>query len=206
MKPEKFITMRKLYFLFIASLIAQATVAQQKHQQFSIAFSNNAPAKPFDKFAGFFTENFHPGIEAGYSFSLAAAKKHEWFQGIRAGYFYHRFVQHGISLYTDFGYSYKFNRHISANASLGLGTMLSIPETANLVLNDKGEYEFNSDASRLQAIVPFSIAANYTVNPSAKKPVQLFSKYQQKVQFGFINEYVPILPYSSLSVGCAWQL
>jgi hypothetical protein len=32
---------------------------------------------------------------------------------------------------------------------------------------------------------------------------ELFWKYQQRVQFGFIKEYVPVLPYSSLSLGIA---
>jgi len=191
--------------LFVVS-VCQATAQTFKAQYVSLAISNNAPAKPFEKFGGFFSQNFHPGIEAGYRFDWSAEKKHAWFQEIQASYFYHRFVQHGISLYTGAGYRYKFNRHLAADGSLGIGGVLSIPATANLSLNDKGEYEYNKNAARLQAIVPLSISVSYIIDPSAKRPVELFWKYQQRVQFGFIKEYVPVLPYSSLSLGVALQL
>jgi len=191
--------------LFVVS-VCQATAQTFKAQYVSLAISNNAPAKPFEKFGGFFTQNFHPGIEAAYRFEWSAGKKHAWFQDIQASYFYHRFVQHGISLYTDAGYRYKFNRHLAADGSLGIGGVLSIPATANLSLNNKGEYEYSQSAARLQAIVPLSISVSYIIDPSAKRPVELFWKYQQRVQFGFIKEYVPVLPYSSLSLGVALQL
>ena len=191
--------------LFVVS-VCQATAQPFKAQYVSLAISNNAPAKPFEKFGGFFTQNFHPGIEAAYRFDWSAGKKHAWFQDMQASYFYHRFVQHGISLYTGAGYRYKFNRHLAADGSLGIGGVLSIPATANLSLNDKGEYEYNQSAARLQGIVPLSISVSYIIDPSAKRPVELFWKYQQRVQFGFIKEYVPVLPYSSLSLGVALHL
>jgi hypothetical protein len=62
-------------------------------------------------------------------------KKCEWFQDVQAAYFYHRFVQHGFNLYTDFGYRYKFNRFFSSDVSLGAGCMLSVPATANHLLS-----------------------------------------------------------------------
>jgi hypothetical protein len=199
--------MKKLIYLSMLPLLFNVAIAQNKRpKQMSFAVSNVMPAMPFGKFAGFFNQNFHPGIEAGYTVTWKKIKKHEWFQDIQAEYFYHRFVQHGFSLYTDFGYRYNFNRFLSSDISLGAGCMLSVPATASLVLNDKGDYDFNPHAARLQTIAPFNIGLAYVVKPSAKKPVKIFSRYQQKIQCAFIKEYVPLLPYTSLSLGIAVSL
>jgi hypothetical protein len=201
--------MKTIFFLCLLSFAFAGLKAQKstrRPKQLSIALFNTAPSKPFEEFAGLFTENIHPGIELGYGITWSEKKKHDWYQQVKTSYFYHRFVQHGISLYTDFGYRYKFNRRFNIDMALGAGYMQSIPATAVLKLNKNGEYEEAKGMGRAQFITPFTMGTGYTVNPSAKRPVKLFAQYQQKIQFPFISEYVPLLPYCSFILGASIRI
>ena len=186
------------FFTLLAFVIA-TNVNGQKYE--SIAIYNTQPAMPFGKFAELFTGRFHPGVEYGRGFTLSSKKKHDWFLELKGGYFFHRFVQHGIPAYANAGYRYKFNSRFSAETSIGAGGMLSIPATGKYKLNDNGEYENNKGIGRLQAIATYGIGGSYLVRPSAKKPIRVFVQYQQKLQFPFIKTYVPLLPYNSFMIG-----
>ena len=85
--------------------------AQKKGKAISFALTNNHSAYPFSKLGSLFTKEYHPGFEAGYSFNWKTKPKHDWYQSFKAGYFYHRFVQHAIPLYTQLGYRYKLKTH-----------------------------------------------------------------------------------------------
>ena len=71
----------------------------------SIAFTNAHSQMPFHSFSRLFYAEWHPGVEIGTGFTWSAKKKHDWIQAIRIGYFYHAFIQHSISLYTETGYA-----------------------------------------------------------------------------------------------------
>src|SRR6476661_4448324 len=128
------ITMKRLSIIAVVLLTGLGASSQKKY--FSLAAFNTQTAMPFGKFAGLFTDQFHPGIEAGYGINISAKEKHDWFVEFRIACFYHRFVQTGIPLYASFGYRYKFSDRFSAETSLGAGYMHSVPATAKLKLND----------------------------------------------------------------------
>ena len=191
-------------FLTLLAFVIANNVNGQKYE--SIAIYNTQPAMPFGKFAELFTGRLHPGVEYGRGFTLSSKTKHDWFLELKGGYFFHRFVQHGIPAYASAGYRYKFNSRFSAETSIGAGGMLSIPATGKYKLNDNGEYENNKGIGRLQAIATYSIGGSYLVQPSAKKPIRVFVQYQQKLQFPFIKTYVPLLPYNSFMIGITRSL
>jgi len=191
-----------ILFGLVLVLAVQAQAQKEKKQKFiSLAFTNSQTAMPFSKFSRLFMSDLHPGIEAGLGFNWKTKKKHDWFQEFRAGYFFHRFVQHGIPVYTNLGYRYKFSTRFSAEALLGGGYLHSIPATAKLKLDDNGEYKNNKGIGRVQGMVNFSVRASYLVNPSAKQPMRLFMQYQQQLQMPFVKSYVPLLPYNVLMIG-----
>ena len=198
--------MKKNILFILAFTTLFLTASAQRTKEIGIAISNSNTAFPFSKFGSLFSGVFHPGVEFSYGFNWKSKKKHDWFQDIKAGYFYHRFMQHGISLYTDLGYRYKFNQHITADAAMGFGYMHSIPATAVLKLNDEGEYENGKGIGRAQAIAPFTLGIGYTINPSSARPLKLFAQYQQKLQFPFVKSYVPLLPYNSFMIGLSKPL
>lgn len=187
------------FFLMLMSFVIANEVHSQKYE--SIGIYNTQTAMPFGKFAGLFTGPVHPGIEYGRGFILSSKEKHDWFLEIKAGYFFHRFVQHGIPVYANAGYRYKISSRICAETSVGAGGMQSIPATGKYKLNDNGEYENNKGIGRVQAIATYGIGGSYLLTPSAKKPMRGFLLYQQKLQFPFIRTYVPLLPYNSFMIG-----
>src|SRR6185312_1702521 len=178
--------------LFVSTL-----ATAQNGKTISVAFLNTASAYPFSQFGKLIAGVEHPGLEIGYNFNWKTKNKHDWFQEIKVSYFYHRFVQHGIPLYTDIGYRYKFSHAISAQTSLGAGYMQSIPATAKLKLDANGEYKKNKGIGRSQAVAVLSFGLGYTIH-SLKKTPRLFITYQQFLQTPFVKAYVPILPYNSL--------
>lgn len=154
-----------LAILFIFSILFSSA---QNNRQISIAFLNTASAYPFSQFGKLLSGIEHPGIEIGYSFNWKTKSKHDWFQEIKLSYFYHRFVQHGIPLYTDIDYRYKFSNALDAQVALGAGYMQSIAATAKLKLSDNGEYKSDKGAGRSQALAIANFSVGYVLHPSAK--------------------------------------
>jgi hypothetical protein len=191
--------MKQIFIIAIAFSIAQSVSGQDRYV--SLAAFNTQTAIPLGKFAGLFTDQFHPGVEAGYGKNFFSKEKHEWFIELKIACFYHRFVQAGIPLYINFGYRYKIADRFSVETSIGLGYMHSIPATAKLKLNDDGVYVNNKGLGRMQAMATFGLGLGYTINPFAKKPVTAFTVYQQRIQMPFVRSYVPMLPYNSFILG-----
>ncbi|OSZ77788.1 hypothetical protein CAP36_15625 [Chitinophagaceae bacterium IBVUCB2] len=190
--------------IIIIFLTVQVTAQQKKY--FSAAIFTTQNALPFGKFTGLFGGTFHPGFELGYGKVLRPKTKHEWFLELRLAYFFHRYVQHGIPLYLNFGYRYKINNRLSAETSLGAGYMHSIPATAKLKLNENGEYENNKGAGRMQATASYALGFSYILNPASLQPLRIFTTYQQRLQMPFVKSYVPLLPYNSFMIGLSQPL
>ena len=191
----------------LLSLLFITTFASaQKKKEISIAFVNAASAYPFSQFGSLVTNVQQPGIELGYGFNWKTKNKHDWYQEIKFGWLYHRFVQNAFSLYTDVGYRYKFSPHWIAQAAIGAGYLHSVPATAKLKLDDNGEYKNDKGIGRAQAMAVLNFGAGYIIHPSGKKPLKIFITYQQFLQTPFVNAYVPILPYNSLLIGCSMPL
>ncbi|MES1214643.1 MAG: hypothetical protein ABUT20_03920 [Bacteroidota bacterium] len=178
----------------------------QNHQYWSVATFNTQTDYPFGKFAGMFSKVYHPGIEVTLGKNFSVKQKHDWFWDIRAAYFYHRFVQHGIPLYANIGYRYKAGIRFSSDISIGAGYMQSIPATAKLKLDADGDYKTNKGIGRSQAIAALSISAGYSLHPFSERPTKLFIAYQQRLQMPFVRSYVPLLPYNSFMIGVSRSL
>ena len=106
-----------------------------------------------------------------------------------------------MPVYLNFGYRYKINDHFFAETSFGAGYMHSIPATAKLKLNRNGYYVKNKGVGRMQAVVAYTLGFGYIPNPSAARPMRIFTAYKQMVQMPFVTSYVPLLPYNSFAIG-----
>jgi len=191
----------KQLLLTIALSGTMMLLTAQTKDYIGIAVYNTQNAMPFGKFTGMFKEQFHPGIEAIYGRTLSEKKSHSWFLEARLSYFYHRYVQHGIPLYMNFGYKYKFNKYFFAETSVGAGYFHSIPATSKLKLDSDGDYVNNKGIGRAQATASYSLGLGYTFQPSSGIPISLFVCYQQRIQTPFVRSYVPILPYNTFMIG-----
>jgi hypothetical protein len=193
-------------FTFCVLILFNMSIAYaQKKQSVSIAFTDNASSYPFGIFIGFASEPVHAGFEAAWTHNQRK-RKHDWFWEIRAGYFYHQFVQHGIPIYADFGYRYLFFKHISADVSLGAGYFHSIPATEVYKSDGSGNYKDAKGIGRPQVMIPFTMGLNYEFRFSEHRDAKIFFQYQQRLQAPFVNNYVPVLPYNQVAIGFALQL
>lgn len=193
--------MKKLFLIpFLLMLVGQAG-AQKKERYILLSAGTVQNALPLGKFAGLFGEILHPGFELGYGRVLKSRQHHDWLLEYRAGYFYHRFVQHALPLTVNLAYRYKINPRWSANLSLGAGYLHSLPATDKWRLNENGEYENDKGLGRMQGTATLSLGAQWVVNPSAARPVRLTVDYQQRLQFPFVKSYVPLLPYNGFQLG-----
>jgi hypothetical protein len=191
------------YFVLTSLFIVYcnfSSAQSDSKKYFSIGIYNTQNELPYGKFAGLFSEIFHPGIETGIGKNFSSTNKHDWFAELKISYFYHRFIQHGIPVYGNLGYRYKFSDRFSAEASLGLGYMHSIPASSKFKL-ENGEYTNNKGVGRMQGMVNNALGINYAIHPVAKKPITAFLLYQQRLQLPFIKSYVPLLPYNSFQLG-----
>jgi hypothetical protein len=180
--------------------------AQRPGRFVSVAVTNQHSAYPFSVFAGLFAKDFHPGFEVGYGFNWKSATKHDWYQAFKAGYFYHRFVQHAIPLYTQFGYRYKLQEHFRFSAALGAGYLHSVPATAVLKMDSDGTYKNAKGIGRGQALLNFTIGALYNLSKSEQNATDIFLEYGQEIQTPFIKSYVPLLPYNHIALGITHSL
>ena len=172
----------------------------QKHrpEHLSVAITTLHTDFPFGSFGKLFTQEFHPGIEIGTGFNWKTKTKHDWFQTIKVGYSYQRFVQHTIPIYTEFGYRYRFFKTYSAEASVGAGYLHAISAEPIFVLQDDGSYEKKPNLGKPQAMGTVSFAIDKKISsPGAN----VFLNYQQRIQFPFIKSYVPLLPANIIMLG-----
>jgi len=190
--------------LFIFSFFVFIQLQGQSKYRLSVAFTDNASAYPFAVFTGFVKEPIHPGVEFGWSRNFREKKNHDWFRDVKLGYFYHRFVQHGIPLYVNYGYRYKFSKTFNADAALGAGYFHSIAATEVLKLDDAGNYKNAKGIGRPQAMAALTIGTGYVFYLNKDQPVKLFLQYQARIQTPFVKSYVPILPYNQAAIGISF--
>ncbi len=188
-----------MLILFTLTLAASSQ-SQQKYYISAAVFSTQT-AMPFGKFTALVAKPLHMGAELGYGKNFSIKKKSEWFMEVKAAFFYHRYVQAAIPLTFNVGYRYKIIERLYAASSAGAGYMHSIPATAKLKLNSEGEYKNDKGIGRMQATATFNVGLSYVVTPNAKRPLSIFTNYQQQLQFPFVKSYVPLLPYNSFSFG-----
>jgi len=199
--------MRKFLLLLPCMYTVIAAEAQQKKRQTYVmaAISNAHTAKPLGSFIALFTEEIHPGFEVGGGINWKSKPKHDWFQEVRFGYFYHRYVQHSLSFYTDFGYRYKLPLDISLEARLGGGfTRVIVANEVFMDGLDKGRQYTQIVSGRSQAIITSSFVVNKGI--SKKTASKVFFQYQQRVQTPFVQSYIPLLPYNMAMFGATFPL
>lgn len=189
------------YFFTIAAFVITLKASAQQNSYFTASIFNTQSAMPFGKFSGLVSGIIHPGIEIGNGKSFWHKEKHYWYREFKIGYFYHRYVQHGLPLYLDFGYSHTVTKEFSAKASVGGGYMHSITAADKFKLNSNGEYKNNKGIGRMQGIATFGFGLEYKLKTSSSGPLVIFTNYQQRIQFPFVKSYVPLLPYNSLMLG-----
>lgn len=194
------------YFYFIAFFIlirAPFSLAQETATRsipVELSFFNNGTFMPGKGILGVWSPTFHPGLSLGTRFYYTRKEKTQWFQSAKLGYFYHRHAQHGLQLYTELGYRYKFTSAWYVEPKLGAGYLLSIPAMQLFEFKD-GAYQQKPFKGRHQLMAGLNISLGYSFQQKTKLPLEVFLGYQFWVQSPFVNKYVPVLPNNSVHIG-----
>lgn len=193
--------MKKSLWLFCILILMQNNLfSQDKKIPISITIFNNGTSLPRSGYLGVFSKTIHPGISIGSYHLYHTGEKHEFFQTFKLGYFYHRYVQHGIQLYSEGGYRYLTKRGIYGEALLGAGYLHSIVNQEIFVLKDD-KYVKKANLGRPQFMISTGIGIGYDLEKKCSTPIRVFLLYQFWMQTPFVNKYVPILPNTALHLG-----
>ncbi len=144
----------------------------------------------------------HPGLVLGAEYRYNENARHEIFQTAKLGYFFHRYAQHGIQLYTEFGYRFWLQNGIHFHAKIGPGYLHSIPALQAFELGTNG-YETKKNKSRGQFMPTIAIGGGYGLG--GKRDLRLFLDYRLFMQAPFVREFVTILPNTALHLGVAFN-
>lgn len=189
-----------LLTLFPALLCAQTDSIQSI--PIRVTFFNNGTFLPGGGKAAVFSVPVHPGIEVAAEHTWHKGNKSELFQTAALGYYYHRFSQHGIRLYSEFGWRYKGSCRLGFEARLGAGYLHAIPDVQVFKLNDDGVYEKASKFGRPEFILPsVALALNYDLKKDDPRSPKFQLGYQLWMMMPFVKNYVPVLPNSALHLG-----
>jgi hypothetical protein len=201
----KIIMIPRVYIAFLFALIffSSNSIAQKKNQfPAVISVFNLASELPGTGYLGVFTNPVHPGISFGTEYTYNSNPKHQLFQTANLSYFFHQYAQHGIQLYSEFGYRYWLKNGLHFGPKLGIGYLHSIPDAQVFELNKNGKYDRKTNFGRAQFMADFVVQIGYEFQP--ENPIDVFLNYQFFMQMPFVNEYVPLLPNSALHVGVAF--
>ncbi|WP_162902761.1 hypothetical protein [Taibaiella koreensis] len=196
--------MRPLFTLFFLIAVITAS-AQEQTLPLSLSLFNNGTSLPGKGYAGVFSKSIHPGICLGTAHRYRQGQRSELFQTLKLGYFYHRYNQHGLQLYSEFGYRYRITGGFYAEGLLGAGYLHSFADVQQFRLED-GRYVKKKNWGRPQLMATASLALGYDLQSCSTLPLKLFLQYQFWLQTPFVNKYVPLLPNTALHLGAIYSL
>ena len=196
-------TRYKVKSLFIIILlIGHLFVYCQKPQEAGILFSNNVTSYPVAGFSKVFYSQFHPGIDAWRAWKTNEKDVNQFWFAANAGGYYQRFVQTAIRLFGTIEYHYVFCERLSAIAGIGFGYVHSFEDNTVLKLNDEGKYEVKSRViGRPQYTAQINIGGSIVLKKTDPESMRITMQMRVFIQGPFVNNYVPMLPINSFSLG-----
>lgn len=192
---------RKVVLLLLL-MISAVSYGKRPFRYVGFALNNYVAAKPITGFSKMFYSQFHPGITVSTGFNWKATEKYSWSQSFKASFFSHRYIQHSLTLYSEFGYRRRV-KNWGFTAALGGGYLHMFPGAQQFKKDDNGEWQSVSFTSRPQAIISLSLGVDRSIGKNGYKA---FVRYQNMLQTPFIPGYVPLLPYNVLHLGFTMPL
>jgi hypothetical protein len=198
----KLITQKFIYlFAIIFSMAFTAQSQDSSYIPVIFSISNNGSVFPGTGYLGIISHPLHPGLSVGTYKVLREKPKSSLYHSIQLGGYYHKYNQTALKLYTELIYRYKFVKRFSIDPQIMVGYLLSIPDMQVFEFKN-GKYE-KITSLRSQFIAGANLGLSYNLN--WKQPARIFLAYQFCLQMPFINNYVPLVPITSLSVGFVYS-
>lgn len=196
------IFMNVFYKCCILSLLCCSYKVQARKNDLPLSLSvfNNGTALPGSGFAGVWNRSVHPGLQAGYQHTYRKRPNSSLFQTAKLGYFYHRFAQQAIQLYTEVGYEYRLAFGLYGALTAGGGYLHAFPGVEVYKMHN-GNYKTGAGWGRPQAMFSTALTVGYDLERCTSVPVRPFVQYQFWMQAPFVKGYVPLLPNTALHIG-----
>ena len=150
------------------------------------------------------TTPLHPGVSAGTEFSYNKSEKNRFFQTVKAGIYYHQYIQTSIQIYSEAGYRRSVWKGTAAEFRLGAGYLHAFTGTEVFQL-EEGVYRKKPDWGRPQFMGSTALGLSYR-KPGIEKAPRFFIDYQFFLQMPFIKKYVPMAPATVLHVGATFPM
>lgn len=199
--------LKTLSTLFLAGIVIfghHSHAQQKKFYPESLTFrtGNISSSFPVLGSGSLFVAPYRPYFEVSASKSFGKKPKKVWEHELNLGYFYHRFMQHGIPLHYNVVRRFSPGEKVGLGAKVGAGYFQSISAAEKFKLNDQGEYERVKFPAKAQVMFDLGFECKYRLNDQ----FQLGLQYKTMIQAPFIKSYVPMLPYNSLQLGLSYAL
>ena len=123
-----------LCILFVRDVSAQKT--EEKHRRdkpLIISVFNVGAQLPSLRII---TTPLHPGLSAGTEFPYNSSEKNRFFQTVKAGVYYHQYIQTSVQVYTEAGYRRALWKGTAAEFRLGAGYLHAFTGTEVFQLQD----------------------------------------------------------------------
>ena len=171
----------------------------QAQQTFTVSIFNNALSLP----GGSFSSPFHPGVDVGWVLPIREGKRWDQMLILRAGYYHQRLVHHGLQAYGEYTWRYKIVEGLAAEGAAGLGYIHTLEQHDIFKLQSDGTYKQVGQWGKPHGQASFALGISFS---PPEWPVRPFLTYRFRVLTPFVNEYVPVLPATSLHIGTYFTL
>jgi hypothetical protein len=188
--------------LFAQGLFAQKSVEKHPRDKPLIVSVFNVGAQ-LPSFS-LITAPLHPGLSAGTEFYYNESTKNRFFQTVKAGFYYHQYIQTSVQIYSEAGYRRSVWRGTAAEFRLGAGYLHAFTGTEVFQL-EEGVYRKKTNWGRPQFMGSTAFGLSYQ-KPAAEKAPRFFLDYQFFLQMPFIRKYVPMAPAAVLHIGAAFPM
>ncbi|MFN5237614.1 MAG: hypothetical protein ACK5FV_10655 [Bacteroidota bacterium] len=203
MKKQLYSTIIALLFiLFVRDVSAQKT--EEKHRRdkpLIISVFNVGAQLPSLRII---TTPLHPGLSAGTEFPYNSSEKNRFFQTVKAGVYYHQYIQTSVQVYSEAGYRRALWKGTAAEFRLGAGYLHAFTGTEVFQL-ENGTYRKKNNLGRPQFMGSTALGLSYQ-KPGSEKAPRFFMDYQFFLQMPFIKKYVPMAPATVFHIGAAFPM
>lgn len=158
----------------------------------SVSIFSHAVSLP--TFRGFL-KNPNVGIRIGTEVYYRNRPGSQLIQTVNVGLYYHRSLQSGLFLNTEFGYR-KFIGSLYTETFVGIGALGLSQQLRSYKPTGNGEFK---PASRLMLRIMPSLSAGLGYRFGQHTPVSVFTRYELFAEAPFGD--APILPHTALHVG-----
>lgn len=184
--------------LLIGLLFSSLVYAQEKGIPITVSAFNQATSIPFSELL---TSPIHPGIAVATELNYSKQpKQSRLFQTIGASYYYHRYLNQAVTVFSELGYEYRFKPGIELSALLGAGYMRSF-RTATEYAFENGSYSATKNTGTGRFTPSFSLETGYYLHPKRITSPKLFVRYQVWVEYPFSPGFIDLMPHNNLHLG-----